>query len=179
MAHSGIWDVEPVLRIVKEGRQVVVPASSRVIGATLDHRAEQLTFEGPRTIDGHDVARCGVKWIGWVNAKGESGSAPLESLEVDGDLIRFRWTISAEVTASPGRISFAVHFMDLDGSGAAVYKWSTTACTDVRVIETVGLGPERATALAAEAETGLLQVEVNEGTLNAEVYSAVRRALYG
>lgn len=171
MGHNNIWDADPVLKINKGSRTVTVPAACRVVGVVGDHGSEVVTFECPRFIEGHDIAGCAARWIGWTNARGESGRFDVGSVETSGDVVRFTWTIYAGVTAQAGAVAFAVHFMDLGSSGEVLYKWSTATCRDLRVQAT--------TESSGDNADGLVYAQIDEGEVNAAVYTAVRKVLYG
>ena len=136
-----------------------------------DHRAEVLTIECPRTIDGHDVAGCAARWVSWKNAAGTTGRYDVGSVEVHGDVVRFTWLADAGVTARAGDVSFSVHFADFGPTGELLYKWSTATCKDLRVLHT--------TESLADDDHSLLYADIDEGEVNAAVYNAVRRVLYG
>lgn len=182
--HSTIRDYNAVLQIDPISRQVIVPADCRVVGVAGDHSSEQLTIQCPRYIEGHDVAGCAMKWIGWQNAKGEAGEYEITDVEIDAEgFILFTWTAAAGLTAYAGEVAFAVHFMDVDSNGQVVYKWSTATSRDLRVLESLGNrieeGVGQTYAETGAEGSGLINLEVDEGKINAAVYAAVRRVLYG
>lgn len=182
MMHSTIRDDDAVLQINTKTRQIIVPMGCNVIGMVGDHSSEQLAFECPRFIEGHDVAGCAVKWISWVNARGDEGEDQITDVQVGTDSITFIWTVSAAVTAAAGQVGVMVNFMDLDSQGRVVYKWSAGDSKDLRVLPAMTQRVETGAALKyidPEEESGLLRVDVDEGKLNSAVYNAVKAVLYG
>ena len=68
--HSGIRDDGARFQIVPSTKKITVPQSHKIIGAVGSHNSEQLTFQCPKTIDGHDVEKCSEHYIRFVNAAG-------------------------------------------------------------------------------------------------------------
>ena len=176
--YSIIRDDDMVLQIDAASRQISVPSGCNVIGAAGDHSSEQLTIQCPRYMDGHDLAGCAMKWISWQNARGDFGENQIVGIIYDTETIQFTWTTSAPLMVAAGLISFSVHFADLDSEGRVIYMWSTGICKDLRVLESLGNRLEYGVALETDG-SGITQVEVDDGKLNAAVYSAVRKVLYG
>lgn len=182
--HGIIKDDDAVLQIDAAIRRVKVPAGGRVIGVAGDHRSEQLTIQCPRFVEGHDLAGCAMKWISWKNAAGEHGESKITGAEIDADgNILMTWTAEAGLLLYAGAVTFAVCFMDLDSQGRVLYKWGT-GWTDMQVLDSPGKRVEHGVALEyvpsdAEGSSGLLQVKVDDGRLNAAAVAAVRKVLYG
>lgn len=135
MAHSRIKDDGIRFQIVPSTRKVTVPPAYKVIGAVDDRNSEQLTFQCPATIDGHEVGNCAEHYISWTNAKGEDGTTELKNLYIEDGILYFTWLIEAGVTKEAGYIHFTVHFEDKDEKGNTVYKWSTTTCEECQVLK--------------------------------------------
>ena len=174
--HSTIKDQDPVLVINKANRRITVPAACRIIGAAADRHSEQLTIQAPRYIEGHDVAGCSAVWIIWTDAKGRTGKQVITGKAVTAETVRVTWAPVPEVTQQAGALAFSVNFVDLGGDGEVLYKWGTELCKDVRVAETVWTRTEADLRLD---DDGLLQIDVDEATINAAAYNAVRSELYG
>lgn len=183
--HSMIRDDDAVLQVDTAARQVIVPASGRIIGVAGDHGSEQLTIACPRYVEGHDVAGCAMKWIGWKNAAGKSGEDRITTVEYDAEgNILFTWTASAGILEQAGNVAFSINFMDLDSQGRVLYKWATGWNKDMRVLDGPGKRVENGVAMGyapsdAQSSSGLLQVNVDDGRLNAAAVAAVRKVLYG
>ena len=175
--HSTIQDSSPALKINGVTRRVEVPAALRIIGAVGDRNSEQLTFDAPRFIEGHDVAGCTAIWVTWVDAHGATGKHVITDREVTANKVSFVWTLSGDATTAAGSLAFAVSFVDLDSEGVALYKWSTALCRELSIADTVKT--RTGVDLLNDDETALLQIDVNEAKLNAATYAAVRKVLYG
>ena len=136
-AHGLIKDDGLRFQIVPTTRKVTVPPAYVVVGTVGDHNSEQLTFQCPKVIDGHDVAHCSEHYVIWKNVLGETGRSEITNITTDDENMYFTWIISSGVTAAAGFVAFTIHFEDKDISGAIAYKWSTTTCNDCQVLDTI------------------------------------------
>ena len=183
--HSTVKDTGAFFTIEPETREVKVPPTHKVIGVVGDHLAEQLTFEIPKLIDGHDIAGCVHRYVGWVNVEGERGSDQLVELTElpegarDG-MLYFTWTIRDKLAATKGLVQFSLHFEDVDANGERLYHWGTTVCKNCEILDAINhtIGAYAAIYVAedtlifsdyAPVEDGALALEtpgiVPEGTL--------------
>ena len=188
--HSNVKDTGAFFTIVPETREVKVPSTHKVIGVVGDHLAEQLTFEIPKYIDGHDIAGCARRYVEWENVKDEIGSDQLVELTEppegakDG-MLYFTWTIRDRLAAAKGLVQFSIHFEDVDTNGLRLYHWGTTACKNCEILDSINaaLGVYAAIWVAGDTlviedytpvEDGALALEmpgiVPEGTL--EIHEA-------
>lgn len=135
--HSGIRDDGALFQIIPTTRKIAVPASNKIIGTVGDHNSEEITFQCPKTIDGHEVMDCTEHYIIYKNADGVSNRIDLTDITLDGDNIFLTWVITSGVTASAGDITFAVYFVDRDNLGKVIYRWGTTICNECMVLESV------------------------------------------
>ena len=168
--HSGTRDDGSKFKIVPNTRQITVPTSHKVIGAVGDHNSEQITFQCPKTIDGHDVSGCARHYINWQNADGLVGTTEVTDVTVNGEEMSFTWTVDSNVLAAIGTIRFAVHFEDVNEDGDIVYRWSTTVCDECEVLE--GLVSDQAGVVVPEGyfkPEGSLKVTMN-GTYDVNQY---------
>lgn len=142
--HSGIADDAQRFQIITSTRKIVVPSGYTVIGTVGDHNSEQLTFQCPKTVDGHDVENCAFHYVRWQNANGDTGRAEMTDITSDDEGVYMTWTVSAEVTAAAGFVSFAVYLEDVGEDGKLLYRWSTTTCSELQVVSTaLGAEPHR------------------------------------
>lgn len=141
--HSPLKDTGAFFTIIPETREIKVPTSHKVIGVVGDHLAEQLTFELPRFIDGHDIEGCTRRYISWLNVNGEPGNDQLEELKVPPEgakegMIYLTWTIRNLLAVSKGVVQFSLHFECLDADGATVrYHWGTAVCKNCEILDSV------------------------------------------
>lgn len=176
MAHSGIVDSGIALQIIPNTRTITVPNGYEVIGTEGDHQSEVLTIKCPSVIDGHDVSKCMVHYISWVNAAGKPGRTPIQKedirLDSDGNIV-FPWVITAPITERAGNISFAFHIVDVDANNTLLYKWSTTACKALRVLETVSHSTDD------ESEDVVVFIDIDKRALMEAVSERVGGVLNG
>ena len=134
--HSGIADSGERLQVIPATRKVMVPSTCKVIGTVGEHNAEQLTFQCPVSIDGHDVLNCTEHYIVYKNANGTVRKVDVEpiQLEKEPNTMVFVWTISATVTKTAGLVVFNVFFEDKDEDGSVRYRFGTTDCSDLEVL---------------------------------------------
>ena len=137
MTHSSIKDSGARFQIVPSTRKITVPPSCRTIGTVGDINSEQLTFQCPKLIDGHDIKGCAEHYVTWQNANGDKGHDHLELLEEDDECLYFAWTVRGETTTTAGIVSFSIHFEDRSESGKVIYHWGTAECAECEILDTV------------------------------------------
>lgn len=177
MSHNYINDDGVKFQIIPSTRKITVPASHKIIGTVGDHNSEQLTFQCPKTIDGHDVVNCSDHYISWKNAAGGEGYTDVVDIRTDEENMYFTWLIDSGVTVAAGYVTFAVHFEDIDTNGATLYKWSTTTCGECQVLD--ALNHKETTVVVPDGylkPTGTKNVTAN-GTFNVAEYKAVNVAV--
>ena len=134
--HSNIRDEGAVFVIEPHTRKVTVPTTHFVIGTVGEHLSEQITFECPTTIDGHDITGCNKKYVTWRSVNGAVGHDELDDMTVEGDVARFKWNVRSGLTVAKGVVSFSVHFEDTEDE-KTLYKFSTMACKTCEILESV------------------------------------------
>ena len=165
--HGGIIDRSAKLQIVPHSRTIVVPDTCKVIGTVGDHMSEQVTFQCPKDIDGHDIVNCTDHYVTWRTVEGDMGHDKLDKIEEDGECVYYAWTVRGHTTKVAGIVSFSVHFEDYPvdagnpsacptcGSdvtppsicetcgtkviygGVPSYSWSTTECKDCTILGSI------------------------------------------
>ena len=135
--HSTVKDSGAFFVVDPVTRTVTALDGQRAIGVAGDHLSEQVTFEAPQFIDGHDVTMCGRKYVTWVNVLSEVGHDELVLDRTEGGKAYFVWTVRNGLTQAQGFVQFALHFEDVDADQATVYRWSTSACKDCEVLGSV------------------------------------------
>lgn len=135
--HSGIRDSGAMLQIIPSTRKISVPTNCKVIGTVGDINSEQVRFQCPKEIDGHDIEGCNQHYVTWENANGDIGIDHLEFLSKDDENLYFGWIVRGELTTKAGIVSFSIRFEDISESGRTVYSWGTTECRDCKILDTV------------------------------------------
>ena len=181
--HKGIKDSGAYFVIDPVSRKITVPHAHRSIGVVGDHNSEQITFECPQMIDGHDISQCESRYVTWNNVNGEVGHDRLDIAQVEqgaDGMIYLTWTIRNGLTVAKGVVQFSVHFEDSNEDGATLYRWSTATCKDCDILDSVNavLGAYEAVYVAGNAlvfadynavKNATLEIETNglipKGTL--------------
>lgn len=137
MTHDRIFDSGTKFQIVPSTRKVTVPVNYKVIGTVGDHMSEQLTFQCPKEIDGHNIEQCVDHYVTWLNADGELGHDHLELIGTDDDHLYYAWDVRGNTTVKAGLVSFSVHFEDSTADGKIKYRWSTAECKECEILDCI------------------------------------------
>lgn len=113
-----------------------------------DHNSERFTFEMPRLIDGHDMTKCDIIQIHYINVDGKTRHSFADVYEVtdaqaspdNPDVMTCSWLISNHATQYVGSLNFVIRFVCYDTNGDPSYVWSTAVHTDVRVESSINNG---------------------------------------
>ena len=119
--------------VIDRNRFIIVPESLKRIAVQYDNNVETVTFDCPRYWDGHDLSEL-IVYINYRTSKGILGSYIAANVAVDDEdinLMHFDWTISRNVTANAGNISFLVCIKD----GGGTVHWNSELCKDMYVSE--------------------------------------------
>lgn len=138
MPHKhAIRDTGTYFQIVPSTRKIVVPSAYKVLGTVGEHYAEQVTFNCPKDIDGHDIGGCARKYVTWKNINGDYGNDELKVVNTDDESVYFVWDISNGLTVGAGLVSFSVHFEDVDAHGRIIYRWGTSGCNECEIVDSI------------------------------------------
>lgn len=102
--------------VIGADRFITVPESLKKLAVQYDHNVETVTFDCPRYWDDHDMSGMKV----YINVRRSDGQLfTCNGLNVRTDasnskLMHFDWTITREVTAAVGFISFLVCIKEVD-----------------------------------------------------------------
>jgi len=116
-------DIEPIIQINSDLRQIDIPSELYNIAVSGDHLSETIYFNVPRYFDGEDLSEhnCLIRYI---NAGGEYGESDICNIEVNATNIKFGWAIDNMVTRYTGIIKFTVQFETV--KNGIEYQWQTT-----------------------------------------------------
>ena len=113
--------------VVNADRTVTVPESLRDIAVQFDHNIETVTFDCPRYWDGNDLSVMSI-YINYKRPDNKLGCALMENVtvdETDDSIMHFDWTISGDVTAVKGNISFLVCAKQTNIDGEEELHWNS------------------------------------------------------
>lgn len=123
--------------VINADRTITVPDELKHIAVQGEHNIETVTFDCPRYWDGHDLSQMSVR-INYQRPDGHREPHLAESLRVDDtdtSLIHFDWTISGNVTAVKGNISFMVCAKIADAEGITEREWHSRLNQDLLIDE--------------------------------------------
>ena len=147
MAHEHeVIDTDAHFKINGSTRTIENAAEVKKMIVQGDHNSERFTFELPKTIDGHDMTKCDIVEIHYVNIDSSNRNESRGIYEVDDvsadegeDHITFSWLISRNATKYVGTLSFAIRFA-CTTDGVIDYSWNTTIYSGVSVSSSIDNG---------------------------------------
>lgn len=175
--------------VVGGDRFITVPSNLKRLGVQYDHNMETVTFDCPRYWDNRDMSQMAV-YVNYARPDVEGGMYfdryPVDNIQADGDVMHFDWTISRNVTAVAGNVSFLVCVMKTDTDGNEERHWNSELCTECYI--STGMETEEHPALeypdevtqllermlkveAAESNMTSMLSEAKQAAGNAETYS--------
>lgn len=122
-------------------RAVSNSAETKNILFQYDHNSERFTFELPRIIDGHDMTKCNLVQIHYVNVDAKTKAAhedvynvsDVEISESDPEIITFSWLVSRNATQYVGNLSFIIRFACVSEDGTLDYVWNTAINSNINI----------------------------------------------
>ena len=120
-AGAGVSEGHVVIGV---DRFITVPDSLKKIGVQFDHNIETVTFDCPRFWDGKDMSTMKI-YINYMRSDGHVGMHICENVVAEDDIMHFDWTISGDVTAVEGYISFLVCIKKTDADGNEENHWNS------------------------------------------------------
>ena len=89
-------------------RQFSIPATDQIFGVEADAGSEVKYFQAPRYVGNNlDLAGSFLR-ITYRNPNGDKDSYLIQDVTVDGDNIRFSWTLTPKVTAYKGEVKYVL-----------------------------------------------------------------------
>ena len=130
--------------IIGTDRYITVPTALRRIAVQYDHNIETVTFDCPRYWDGYDMStmRIYINYLCPNNTYGCYEATDIIVDEFDVNIMHFNWTISQNVTKTPGEIVFLVCVKKADDEGNEELHWNSEQCSDMHVSPGLEYGAE-------------------------------------
>lgn len=103
---------------VNSNRTITIPDALKHIAVTGDHNIETVTFDCPRYWDEHDFSMMKV-YINYQRPDGFKDCCPVKNLRISDKVdtqIQFEWTLTGNVTAVKGNLSFLVYIESSDAN---------------------------------------------------------------
>lgn len=165
--HPGVvTDTDKQYFIVDPVTRTITNTTGKTVLIKNDHNSECFTFEIPRYIDNHDMTKCNVVEIHFINIDGKTreqnqgvyritadrnpddtiiGNDEYGLLPDNSEKMFCRWLISRNVTKYAGTLNFAMRFVctnmvtQSDGKEKkeVVYEWNTSICAGITVADTL------------------------------------------
>lgn len=107
-----------------------------------DHNSERFTFEMPRTIEGHDMSKCDIVQVHYLNVDAQTKAQSKGVYEVtdmqispDGDdVVICSWLIPCTATKYAGSLSFLLRFCCMAEDGKTLhYAWHTSPYSGISI----------------------------------------------
>ena len=147
MAHEHIvYDSDPHFSIDVDTRAITYTSPDKLMLIQGDHNSEVFTFDMPKEADGHDMTKCDIKQVHFINLDGERGVLKSVGVYVIDDMkedsedpnkLVFSWTVSHTATRYVGSLSFAIKLACSGEDSTYEYVWSTLPYSSVPVSKTI------------------------------------------
>lgn len=141
LKHS-VYDTDAHFKIDAITRQIKSGSSGKTVLIQGDHNSERFTFEVPRLVDGHDLSKCDLVQVHYINisstdkTKTSCDLHELDDLQISpesDDVVIVSWLIDGKATKYAGSLNFHIKFKCRDDSGAVCYSWGTMIYTGISV----------------------------------------------
>lgn len=142
MAHiHSVYDTDSHFIVDPDTRMMKNVSESKITILQYDHNSERITFELPRYVDGHDMSRCNIVEIHYVNKSTDPtgqqnpGLYKVDDLQVspeDENVVICSWLISQNATKISGPLQFLIRFACTTGE-VIDYSWSTALYTGLTI----------------------------------------------
>lgn len=123
-------DEHDIIQINDERNFLLPEGYNAVVAHVGDVNSQIITFDIPKTYDGHNLHECGFKQITWKNLSDNiSGVSNLSKItrEVDGENREFfEWLIPPQIAQTSGIIELSISCYDLDSSNKIAFAWNTS-----------------------------------------------------
>lgn len=185
MAHThDMFDTDQYFSINENTRAITYEGDGIPVITQGDRNSERFTFELPRYIDGHDMTKCNIAQVHFVNinasdpAERISDIYDMTDLQVDiedDELALCTWLINANATKYVGSLNFALRFACTNGN-VVEYSWSTIPYTKIVIASTIDNTEEAASNLnyTLDADNPIVELEgYYSGTVQIDIQSPV------
>lgn len=145
MAHEhSVFDNDKHFRIDPVTRQIE-NTTGKVVLIQHDHDSERFTFEIPKIVENHDMSKCNVVQIHYLNIEtatktDNEGIYEVDDLEVsqeDPNAVVCSWLISRNATQYVGSLNFVVRFKCVEDDGTVSYEWATAIHKGIAVSDSI------------------------------------------
>lgn len=128
------FSINPVTRVLRN------EASGKTSVIQHDHNSERFTFEIPRIVEGHDMSKCNVIRVHYINIDAKTkaqatGVYEVEDMQISpnsDDMVICSWLISRNATQLVGSLNFLIRFTCVN-DGVVDYAWNTAVYSGISV----------------------------------------------
>lgn len=128
--ESPYEDVNNIIMVDVEARELIVPPAEVVLGVASDAKAERKYFRCPCSASADvNIRECEVH-INYENAIGDRGQWHVQDLAYDGDFAVFSWEIDEDVMLRAGNVLYSLCICKVH-DGKIIREWNTTPTTGI------------------------------------------------
>lgn len=151
MAHlHSVYDSDTHFSINPITRAITNESSSKTTLIQFDHNSERFTFELPRMIEGHDMSKCNLVQVHYINIDNATKSQNNDVYNADDfqispdgdDTVICSWLISQNATQLVGSLNFLLRFACIADDGTVEYAWHTATHTKITISSGMNNGEE-------------------------------------
>lgn len=141
LKHS-VYDTDTHFSIDPATRALINESLQKTSLIQYDHNCERFTFELPRTIEGHDMSKCDIVQVHYLNVDAQTKAQSKGVYEVDDmqispdgdDVVICSWLIPSTATEYVGSLSFLLRFCCIADDGRTLsYAWHTAIYSGIAV----------------------------------------------
>ena len=143
MAHiHSVYDTDKHFAIESDTRELLNKTTGKTGVMQFDHNSERITFEMPKSVEGHDMLTCNVVEVHYLNIDAvtkatNKGMYEVTDLGVSPEseaVVICSWLISQNATQLAGPLYFRLTFKCVT-EGNVDYRWSTNIYKGLSVYE--------------------------------------------
>ena len=121
------WD-EVTFIIDKYFRTVSVPSKGKIAGVRKDRDVNVIIFQVPAEYKGTDLTDFSIR-VNYVNANNEVNYATITDIIENGEVIKFAWLLTYDVTQYKGTVKFSVDMFKTAHGGTILQDFHSTIAT--------------------------------------------------
>lgn len=121
------WD-EVTFIIDKYFRTVSVPSKGKIAGVRKDRDVNVIIFQVPAEYKGTDLTDFSIR-VNYVNANDEVNYATITDIIENGEVIKFAWLLTYDVTQYKGTVKFSVDMFKTAHGGTILQDFHSTIAT--------------------------------------------------
>lgn len=148
----------------------VQPDYDLVLGYVGDVNSQLVTFQFPKTHEGHNLSECAFKKIKWQNlASGTEGVSDLTVQTIQTENWTASWAVPPELMTMAGKIEIAFSIYD-EQNGKIAFSWNTPSFKEFSVGSTANqIADYKTSENSLPAKNEILNVNVETRNIEAPV----------